>query len=70
MFSHFSCNKIESSFDNFHPKRNSIYRVSTEFHTQDGVDYSGAVAFPVAKGLRVDFPQIKEVVSIFRNGGK
>ncbi|HEX5151159.1 MAG TPA: ABC transporter permease [Parafilimonas sp.] len=62
--------KFESSFDNFHPKGNSIYRVSTEFHTQDGVDYSGAVAFPVAKGLRVDFPQIKEVASIFRNGGQ
>lgn len=62
--------KFESSFDNFHPKRNSIYRVGTEFHTQDGVDYSASIAFPVAKGLRVDFPQIKEVAAIFRNGGQ
>src|SRR5438045_9109976 len=62
--------KFESSFDNFHPKKESIYRVGTEFHTQDGVSYSEGVAFPVAKGLRVDFPQIKEVASIFKNGGQ
>jgi len=62
--------KFESSFDNFHPKKESIYRVGTEFHTQDGVSYSEGVSFPVAKSLRVDFPQIKEVASIFRNGGQ
>src|SRR6185312_7024942 len=62
--------QFESSFDNFHPKKNSIYRIGTEFHNQDGVSYSDGVAFPVAKGLRVDFPQIKEVASIFRNGGQ
>ena len=28
--------QFESSFDNFHPKKNSIYRVGTEFHNQDG----------------------------------
>jgi predicted permease len=62
--------QFETSFDNFHPKKNSIYRVGTEFHNQDGISYSDGVSFPVAKGLRVDFPQIKEVASIFRNGGQ
>src|SRR3954468_12605854 len=62
--------QFESSFDNFHPKKNSIYRIATEFHNQDGVSYSDGVAFPVAKGLRADFPQIKEVASIFKNGGQ
>src|SRR4051794_16521187 len=62
--------EFESSFDNFHVKKNSIYRVSTEFHNQDGVSYSDGIAFPVAKGLRLDFPQIKQVASIFRNGGQ
>src|SRR5690348_8774101 len=61
--------QFESSFDNFHTKRNSIYRVGTEFHNEDGVSYSGSVAFPVAKGIRLDFPQIKQVASIFRNSG-
>ena len=62
--------QFESSFDNFHPKKNSIYRVGTQFHNQDGVSYSAGVAFPVANGLRLDFPQIKKVASIYRNGGQ
>ncbi len=62
--------QFESSFDNFHPKTNNIYRVGTEFHNEDGVGYSAGVAFPVATGLRVDFPQIKEVASIFQQGGQ
>src|SRR5690348_7703294 len=62
--------QFESSFDNFHPKKNSIYRVVTEFHNEGGVGYSSGVAFPVATGLRVDFPQIKEVASIFQQGGE
>jgi predicted permease len=62
--------QFESSFDDFHPKGNSIYRVSTQFHDQDGISYSAGVAFPVATALRVDFPQIKEVASIFKQGGE
>src|SRR5450755_3406980 len=62
--------QFESSFDNFHPKKNSIYRVGTEFHNQDGISYSGGIAFPVAKSLRIDFPQIKEVASVYGNGGQ
>ena len=62
--------RFESSFDNFHPKKNSIYRVGTEYHSQDGISYSESVSFPVAQGLRIDYPQLKEVVSIFNNGGQ
>src|SRR6476660_7430987 len=62
--------QYETSFDNFHKKKNSIYRIATEFHTQDGVGYSDGIAFPVAPALRIDFPQIKEVASIFKNGNQ
>jgi ABC-type antimicrobial peptide transport system permease subunit len=62
--------RFETSFDNFHKKRKSIYRVGTEFHSQDGISYAGCVAFPVGPALRIDFPQIKEVVSVFRNGNQ
>jgi putative ABC transport system permease protein len=62
--------QFESSFDNFHKKKDSIYRLGTQFHTQDGVDYSDGIAFPVAPALRIDFPQLKEVASIFRNGNQ
>lgn len=56
--------QFESSFDDFHPKKNNIYRVSSEFHDADGISYTDGVGFPVANGLRIDFPQIKEVASI------
>jgi len=62
--------RFESSFDNFHPKKNSIYRVGTEFHNQDGISYSENVSFPVAGGIRIDFPQIPEVAAIFNSGGQ
>lgn len=62
--------EFETSFDNFHTKKNNIYRVGTEFHNQDGISYSDGIAFPVAGALRIDFPQIKEVASIFRQGGQ
>src|SRR3954469_6382526 len=62
--------QFETSFDNFHAKKNSIYRISTEFHNQDGVSYSDGVSFPVGSALLIDFPQIKQVASIFRQGGQ
>src|SRR5690242_5925415 len=62
--------QYESSFDNFHPKKNSIYRVGTEFHNQDGVSYSPGICFAATPALRTDFPQINEVASIFQNGGQ
>jgi len=60
--------QYETSFDNFHKKKDKIYRIATEFHTQDGIGYSDGVSFPVAAAMRIDFPQIKEVAAIFRNG--
>ena len=62
--------QFESSFDDFHPKKNSIYRVGSVFHNDDGIDYSDGVGFPVSKGLRIDFPQLKEVASIDKEGGQ
>ncbi len=62
--------RFESSFDNFHPKKNSIFRVGTEFHNLDGVTYSDNVSFPVAQGIRIDYPQIPEVAAIFNSGGQ
>ncbi len=62
--------QFETSFDDFHPKKKNIYRVGTEFNNQDGVSYSDGIAFPVANAIRIDFPEVKEVASIYRNGGQ
>src|SRR3977135_2478735 len=59
--------EFETSFDNFHKKKDNIYRLGTEFHTQDGVSYSDGLCFAAGPALRLDFPQIKEVARIFKN---
>jgi predicted permease len=62
--------RFESSFDNFHPKKNSIYRVCTEFHNEEGVSYHDGVSFPVTNAIRIDYPQIHEVAAIFNRGAQ
>ncbi|HUS03265.1 MAG TPA: ABC transporter permease [Chitinophagaceae bacterium] len=60
--------RFETSFDNFHAKKDQLYRVASKFKTQDGVDYSAGISFPVGPALRIDFPQLKGVASIFKSG--
>ncbi len=62
--------QFESSFDDFHEKKKTIYRVGSIQARTDRTYYSQGVAFPVANGLRIDFPQLSEVASIFRSGGE
>ncbi|HEY4876206.1 MAG TPA: ABC transporter permease, partial [Puia sp.] len=62
--------QFETSFDNFHKKKNEIYRLGTELHSQDGLSYTSGSAFPVGPQIRIEFPQVKEVASIFNNGGQ
>jgi putative ABC transport system permease protein len=61
--------RFETSFDNFHPQRDHIYRVVSIFHTQQGIDYESGVPFPTAQALRHDYPQLKNVASIVSLGG-
>jgi hypothetical protein len=49
--------QFETSFDNFHKKKDQIYRPGTEFHSQDCVCYTAGSAFPVGPQIRIDFPQ-------------
>ena len=57
--------EFETSFDTFHPKRNHIYRVSTEFNNPDGKGYSAGAPLPVAEGLRLDYPKLEKVGAIW-----
>jgi len=61
--------QFETSFDNFHSKRDHIYRVITVFHNPDGVFPSSGTPLPVSEGLRIDFPQLKKVAAIMQNDG-
>jgi putative ABC transport system permease protein len=61
--------RFETSFDNFHSRKDHIYRVVSVFKTPVGIDYESGVAFPTAPALRLDYPQLKNVASILSLGG-
>src|SRR6187551_2653713 len=59
--------QFQTSFDNFHPKKDRIYRVLTEYHHADAPDifYGKAVPYPMPAGLKTTFPQIEQVAPVF-----
>jgi putative ABC transport system permease protein len=59
--------QFQTSFDNFHSKKNRTYRVLTEFHYEESgnIFYKTAVPFPMPLGLKTAFPQIEQVAPIF-----
>src|SRR5215213_9411711 len=57
--------QFELSFDNYHAKKNKIYRVLSEFDTPEGKFHSAGVPFPVGPQLRIDYPQIEKVAGIY-----
>jgi len=56
---------FETSFDHFHNKKDSIYRVFTVSKTPQGITYNSGVPMPTAEGLRSDYPSLL-VASIFK----
>ena len=59
--------QFQTSFDNFHSKKDRIYRVLTEYHHADAatISYGKDVPFPMPAGLKTAFPQIEQVAPIF-----
>lgn len=59
--------QFQTSFDNFHAKKDRIYRVLTEYHHADAatISYGNDVPFPMPEGLKTAFPQIEQVAPIF-----
>ncbi len=57
--------QYETSFDNFHKNKESIYRVVAAIKTRNGMHYSQGSAFPVAEALRIDYPQLEHVARIY-----
>lgn len=57
--------QFETSFDNFHAKKDRIYRVLTQFNDPSGTSYSSGVPFPLPATLKQDFPQLEKVAAIY-----
>src|SRR6478672_2125643 len=62
--------QFQTSFDNFHSKKERIYRVLTEYHHADAANifYGQGVPLPMPQGLRATFPQIEQVATIYTEG--
>lgn len=59
--------QYHTSFDTFHPKKDRVYRVLTEYHHEEGASmlYGKDVPFPLPAALKNNFPQIEQVAPIF-----
>ncbi|MGN6615611.1 MAG: ABC transporter permease [Ilyomonas sp.] len=59
--------QFQTSFDNFHPKKDRIYRVLTESHHADAgnITYAKNVPFHMPQGLKTAFPQLEQVVPVY-----
>ena len=59
--------QFETSFDNYHSKKDRIYRVLTEYHHADASDifYGRGVPLPMPAALKNSFPQIEKVAATY-----
>ncbi|WP_153798717.1 ABC transporter permease [Foetidibacter luteolus] len=59
--------QFQTSFDNFHSKKDRVYRVLTEYHHAGAADisYGKDVPFPMPGALKTAFPEIEEVAPVF-----
>src|SRR5436190_1039457 len=62
--------RYEMSFDNYHKKKDRIYRVLTEYHHADAPDifYGKGVPSPLPAALRTNFPQLEKVATVYSEG--
>jgi putative ABC transport system permease protein len=60
--------QYEQSFDDFHPKKNNIYRLVRNGKNAVGKEYRVGVPFPVSGTLRTDLPQLANVGAIYGSG--
>lgn len=58
------------SFDTYHSKADRIYRMVSQTTYQGNTDYTAGVPVPMADALRLDFPELEEIlfISFFRYG--
>ncbi|HVW15880.1 MAG TPA: ABC transporter permease [Mucilaginibacter sp.] len=61
--------QYEQSFDNFHTKKDRLYRVVRISKNAEGREYRTGVPFPVTRGIRADYPQLENATAIMGDGG-
>ncbi|MDR6940200.1 ABC transporter permease [Mucilaginibacter pocheonensis] len=61
--------QYETSFDNFHVNKDRIYRIVTVNSGPDGTHAGAGTPLPLIEGLKLDFPQVKQLGNIMKNDG-
>lgn len=61
--------RYETSFDNYHPKKDRIFRVVRVTSGPEGIHAGVGTPLPLTQGLKIDFPQLKQISDIMQNGG-
>lgn len=59
--------QYETSFDNYHRNKARIYRIVKVSSGPDGIHTGVGTPVPLTDGLRMDFPQIKQLGNIMQN---
>ncbi len=59
--------QYQSSFDEFHSKKDRVYRLLTESHHEDAgnISYAKNVPFPMPEGLKAEFPQLEQIAPVY-----
>lgn len=59
--------QYQTSFDDFHPNKDRVYRVLTESRHADAatITYGKNVPFPMPEGLKTAFPQLEQVAPVY-----
>ncbi|MEM1322023.1 MAG: ABC transporter permease [Bacteroidota bacterium] len=55
----------ELSFDTYHPKADRTYRINYASIYERGSNYSDSTPLPLAKALRLDFPQLEHIAMVY-----
>lgn len=65
----FIITQFESSFDDYHEKKDSVYRVLTEYHHAEPEIFTGSgVPYVLPEELKNSFPEIEKVSAIYSEG--
>jgi putative ABC transport system permease protein len=57
--------QFQTSFENFHSKKDRIYRVLTDYHRAEAANTGKDVPFPLPEGLKTTFAQIEQVARVW-----
>src|SRR5580765_3518447 len=62
--------QFETRFDDFHSKKDRIYRVLTEYHHADAANifYGPGVPLPMPQALKTNFPQVEQAATVYSEG--